>query len=240
MTVTTIGYGDLVPTNAAEEWVCIGIMFVGCCIYAFLVGTIVSSLSGADPAGHDYQRDIENLDDLLKKSAAASMSSRVAMVGRARGRCCGNRCRRRCLQIQSAAAALAPLVGAGRRRSGDTRTRRGGGSVVDVGKMHDFFSKRKATYEHKYFSAVLELCSPGIRACFMNHLYGSSLLQLPAFSLPPVRTLQGRLGGGGGGGDDDAAMVAANYRFFLSELAVLLEAEAFPAMEHLITYGAWI
>jgi len=64
MTVTTIGYGDLVPTNAAEEWICITIMFLGSCIYAFLVGTIVSSLSDANPAQHDYQRDVENLHDL--------------------------------------------------------------------------------------------------------------------------------------------------------------------------------
>ena len=64
MTVTTIGYGDLGPQNLAESWICTTIMFLGCCIYAYLVGSIVSSLSGANPAQQDFRRDLAYLTDL--------------------------------------------------------------------------------------------------------------------------------------------------------------------------------
>jgi hypothetical protein len=64
MTITTVGYGDLKPTTTTEYWTCSVVMFVGCCSYAFLVGSIVSSLSNANPARNDFLRDIENLDEL--------------------------------------------------------------------------------------------------------------------------------------------------------------------------------
>ena len=118
MTVTTIGYGDLTPTNVVEEWICIAIMFLGSCIYAFLVGTIVSSLEGADPANNDFQRDIENLGDLTKAA-------------------------------------------------NNTRAQRQ--------RLVNFFNKRgRPIYSDKYFSAVLGLCSPGIRAVFFRQLYVAS------------------------------------------------------------------
>ena len=68
MTVTTVGYGDLIPRNIVETWTASVIVFVGSCIYAYVVGTIVASLSGANPAEKDFQRDLENLDEYMHQA----------------------------------------------------------------------------------------------------------------------------------------------------------------------------
>ena len=71
MTVTTIGYGDLVPQNIVETWTASIIMFVGSCIYAYVVGTIVGSLSEANPAEKDFQRTLDNLDDYMNMACCS-------------------------------------------------------------------------------------------------------------------------------------------------------------------------
>ena len=167
MTVTTIGYGDLVPRNIVETWTASVVVFVvsqsfwvvghvccsfntcfaaisvpecffflayackrfvqGSCIYAYVVGTIVASLSGANPAGKDFQRDLENLDDYMHLA--------------------------RC-------------------------------TAEHKWRLRAFFNKRALIGKDKYFKAVLQECSPEIQANLAALLYKDSLLQVK-FMQPP-------------------------------------------------------
>lgn len=38
MTVSSIGYGDITPTNTIERWTCTFCMIVGASMWAFVVG----------------------------------------------------------------------------------------------------------------------------------------------------------------------------------------------------------
>jgi hypothetical protein len=44
MTMTTVGYGDIVPKTDLEHLACIGIMLLACGIFAFTLNTITSIL----------------------------------------------------------------------------------------------------------------------------------------------------------------------------------------------------
>lgn len=58
-TLTTVGFGDIVPRTPVQKLYAIGVMFLGVGVYAFLIGNIASLLTTLDPlrAAHDQQRE---------------------------------------------------------------------------------------------------------------------------------------------------------------------------------------
>lgn len=58
-TLTTVGYGDVLPRTPVQKLYAIGVMFLGVGVYAFLIGNIASILTTLDPlrAAHDQQRE---------------------------------------------------------------------------------------------------------------------------------------------------------------------------------------
>lgn len=48
-TVTTVGFGDIVPVTAVQKVYAIGVMLLGAGVYAFLIGNIASVISNLDP-----------------------------------------------------------------------------------------------------------------------------------------------------------------------------------------------
>lgn len=67
MTLTSVGYGDIVPQNKMEYVVCIITMFVLGYVWAFVVGVIVSILQNMDPFTAEYKHTLDELGNLMKR-----------------------------------------------------------------------------------------------------------------------------------------------------------------------------
>lgn len=65
-TLTTVGYGDMLPRTPVQKVYAIGVMLLGVGVYAFLIGNIASLLTRLDPlrAAHLQQR--ERLDAFMR------------------------------------------------------------------------------------------------------------------------------------------------------------------------------
>jgi CRP-like cAMP-binding protein len=48
MTLTTVGYGDIVPSGTGERFYTIGAMIIGGCFYGFMIGKISSTIAARD------------------------------------------------------------------------------------------------------------------------------------------------------------------------------------------------
>ena len=76
MTVTTVGYGDIVPTTTAGRIVASGLMVVGFASLSLLTGFVASLLvhrraSGdTDAAFMKIEQQLEQLERLIRKEAA--------------------------------------------------------------------------------------------------------------------------------------------------------------------------
>jgi hypothetical protein len=65
MTLTTIGYGDVVPVTDGERWVAVFAMAVGGAFYAYMVGAVCGIVSSMDVAGIEYRQTMDNLNSYL-------------------------------------------------------------------------------------------------------------------------------------------------------------------------------
>ena len=70
MTLTTIGYGDVVPTNDFERWVAIFAMAIGGAFYAYMVGAVCGIVSSMDLAGIEFRQTMDNLNEYLEEVQA--------------------------------------------------------------------------------------------------------------------------------------------------------------------------
>ena len=76
MTVTTVGYGDIVPTTPAGRLVASGLMIVGFSSLSLLTGFVASllvhrrSAGEAEAAFMKIEQQLEQLERLIRKDAA--------------------------------------------------------------------------------------------------------------------------------------------------------------------------
>jgi hypothetical protein len=67
MTLTTIGYGDVVAATKGEMLVaCFG-MALGASIYAYIVGGICGILANRDPVSLEFNQTLDNLNNLMSE-----------------------------------------------------------------------------------------------------------------------------------------------------------------------------
>ncbi len=65
-TLTTIGYGDITPSNPAQFIYVIFIMLLGAAIYGFIIGNIANIIANIDVAKSQFREKIDNIDTFLK------------------------------------------------------------------------------------------------------------------------------------------------------------------------------
>jgi len=65
-TLTTVGYGDIVPHTNIEKLYAVFVMILGVGFYGYLIGNVVSVITKRDPAHEKFINNLENLSALLK------------------------------------------------------------------------------------------------------------------------------------------------------------------------------
>lgn len=68
-TLTTVGYGDLLPRTPVQKAYAVGVMLLGVGLYAFLVGNIASLISNLDPLRAVHLQHRERLDAFMRYRA---------------------------------------------------------------------------------------------------------------------------------------------------------------------------
>jgi len=77
-TLTTIGYGDIVPTRNIEYIITLIVMIIGASIYAYIIGNIASIVSSANSAKTKYWQEYEVISHYLKeRNVSDNLISRV-------------------------------------------------------------------------------------------------------------------------------------------------------------------
>lgn len=64
-TLTTVGYGDVIPVTDSQRLFSIGVMCFGIGMYGYLIGNIASILSKRNPARARYQENLDRLSALV-------------------------------------------------------------------------------------------------------------------------------------------------------------------------------
>lgn len=65
-TLTTVGYGDVIPVTDAERLYAMGVMIVGVGVYGYVIGNVASILTKIDPAKAEYRSLMERLTAFMK------------------------------------------------------------------------------------------------------------------------------------------------------------------------------
>ena len=63
-TVTTVGYGDITPSNEGERWFGLIILIVGIIVYSFAVAGISNYIKEIDDKNADYNKKLKILEDI--------------------------------------------------------------------------------------------------------------------------------------------------------------------------------
>jgi len=71
VTLTSIGYGDIVPVNNAEYTVCIVLVIFGGCAWAFVIGSICASAADVDPHTTKFQQQMDRANFFMIDRALA-------------------------------------------------------------------------------------------------------------------------------------------------------------------------
>ncbi len=77
-TLTTVGYGDIVPHTNIEKLYSIFVMIIGVGFYGYLIGNVVSVITKRDPAYEKFINNLENLAALVKyRNLPKSLATRI-------------------------------------------------------------------------------------------------------------------------------------------------------------------
>ena len=77
VTITSIGYGDIVPTNKQEMQVVVVATLVGSCLWAYFIGSVCSILSTLDIDKIEHQQRMDQLNEFMRKhDVSANPSNR--------------------------------------------------------------------------------------------------------------------------------------------------------------------
>ncbi len=63
-TITTVGYGDITPTNKGERWFGLVLLIVGIIVYSFAVAGISNYIKEIDDKNADYEKKLKILEDI--------------------------------------------------------------------------------------------------------------------------------------------------------------------------------
>mmetsp|Transcript_11230 Transcript_11230/g.25755 ORF Transcript_11230/g.25755 Transcript_11230/m.25755 type:complete len:776 (+) Transcript_11230:98-2425(+) len=78
MTLTTVGYGDITPTNAVEYILCTLLMLLCGYVWAYVVGSVVNLLSNTDRHGVNFKQTLDDLNMFMEeKSLPQRLRQRV-------------------------------------------------------------------------------------------------------------------------------------------------------------------
>ncbi|HED10566.1 MAG TPA: cyclic nucleotide-binding domain-containing protein [Caldithrix abyssi] len=66
VTLTTVGYGDIVPTNNLETLYSMMVMIVGVGVYGYVIGNVTHILASRDPAKVAFQNNMEQLKAFVR------------------------------------------------------------------------------------------------------------------------------------------------------------------------------
>lgn len=84
MTLTTVGYGDIHPTNGPEHIVCILFMLVGGVTWAYLIGILTSIVTNLDRQGTNFKQVMDELNYMIEDIGLPDeLASRVRSYWRA-------------------------------------------------------------------------------------------------------------------------------------------------------------
>eukprot|EP00398_MALV-I-01_sp_L67-1_P001008 gene1008-579_t len=67
MTLTSIGYGDVVPVTTVERWVCIICMIFGGMMWAYIIGGATAIMSYLQERSLSFNRQIDDLNSVLSE-----------------------------------------------------------------------------------------------------------------------------------------------------------------------------
>lgn len=158
MTLTTIGYGDVLPQTSTERGVCIICMMIGGGVYAYVVGAVCGIVASMDEATTEFNQQMDHLNVYMDKVKAPKD-----------------------MKIE----------------------------------LRTYFLHSKDLLQHKYFSRVVNVLSPGLRGAFSNHTNGAWVRKIPFFV--------------GGPQEEDVRFVA--------DITQKIQAELYPPQEAIIHVG---
>jgi hypothetical protein len=77
-TLTTVGYGDIVPSTDLEKLYSVLVMILGVGFYGYLIGNVASVLSKKDPAKEYFVENMERLSTLVKyRNITPAMANKI-------------------------------------------------------------------------------------------------------------------------------------------------------------------
>ena len=77
-TLTTVGYGDIVPHTNIEKLYAVFVMIIGVGFYGYLIGNVVSVITKRDPAYEKFINNLENLAALIKyRNLPKNLATRI-------------------------------------------------------------------------------------------------------------------------------------------------------------------
>lgn len=77
-TVTTIGYGDIVPHSSSERLVAVIAMIVGCCVFAYGITNILEMVSHLNKEDMDFREKMDDINHYMRyRSLPADLRYRV-------------------------------------------------------------------------------------------------------------------------------------------------------------------
>ena len=77
-TLTTVGYGDIVPTTNVEKLYASLVMIIGVGFYGYLIGNVVSVITKRDPAHEKFIDNLDNLSAMVKhRNMPKDLTSRI-------------------------------------------------------------------------------------------------------------------------------------------------------------------